>query len=1045
MQLHRLEVEGFGPFRSRQSVDFDRFADDGIFLIAGRTGAGKSSILDAVCFGLYGGVPRYDGGEKRLRSDHCEPHDLTEVVVEFSTVAGRYRVTRSPEYPRPAKRGGGMTKQPASVRLDRREGDEWIGVAAREREVAYELDEILQLSREQFLQVILLAQNRFSEFLLAGSRDRQALLRRLFGTERFDDIQSRFDERRKRAEQELGARLATVSARIDEAERLVDAEDLWGERVDAAREGSTAAGERETRTGEPESGVGESGAGTGAEAAATTEERLEALRRARSRAEYRAERRAAERDEAEARLTAADAALAERRDERRGQVERDRAREALARLEAAEPLIAEARAELAAARAAEALRGVVSATARARRAEAEAADDRRVAVEAWERRRGDTEDVDGQEHVDGRERAPALDLDGAASPDTLDAWVSQRTRDLGAWQQAHELEQGQQALGDEVHDAEERIAEATRRQEALERERAELPSTVAEITAARDDARRRADRAADLGALRDAAAARRDAVAESDRLAAREAEENRAVDEAAAAFATAQALFAHLRKRRSDGMAGELAAALVDGQACPVCGAVEHPSPAVHADPVSADEVADAEAERDAAARRERDAAARLAATRAERAAAGAKADGRSAEQAERELRAAQAEHAASLAAADEATALDAELATLAARAEVLGRERDEAAAVLARAREDHAVLLRRHGDAAERIAAARGPFSSVSERIAVVSEQVEAARRLVEAISEHRRRSAALAEAQSEQEEALAASDFDDLGAVESALRSPAEQESLAATIDEHAAQRGKEKAILLELELRTLPEEPIDLAPFEHAAGEARARWTASVQAASRAESTAERLADLIEAAASEHARVAQDAAEFEVLRGLSDTIAGRGANTRKMTLETFVLAAELEEIVDAANRRLDDMSVGRYQLRHSDALAARGAASGLGIVVFDAFTGQTRPAQSLSGGETFLSSLALALGLAEVVTARAGGIRLDTLFIDEGFGSLDADTLDVAMRTLDELRQGGRTVGVISHVEAMQEQIPAQLTVRATAEGPSVIETN
>mgnify|MGYP002039170609 FL=1 len=197
MQLHRLEVEGFGPFRERQTVDFDAFADDGIFLIAGRTGAGKSSILDAVCFGLYGGVPRYEGGEKRLRSDHCEPDDVTEVVVEFSTPAGRFRVRRSPEYERPKKRGGGMTVQPAAVQLDTSVGGEWIGLAAKEREAAFELDEILQLSREQFLQVILLAQNRFSEFLLAGSKERQSLLRRLFGTERFEDVQARFDERRK--------------------------------------------------------------------------------------------------------------------------------------------------------------------------------------------------------------------------------------------------------------------------------------------------------------------------------------------------------------------------------------------------------------------------------------------------------------------------------------------------------------------------------------------------------------------------------------------------------------------------------------------------------------------------------------------------------------------------------------------------------------------------------------------------------------------------------------------------------------------------------
>ncbi|MGI0519187.1 SMC family ATPase, partial [Microbacterium maritypicum] len=228
MRLHRLEVEGFGPFRSRQTVDFDAFADDGIFLIAGRTGAGKSSILDAVCFGLYGGVPRYDGGEKRLRSDHCEPDDPSEVVVEFSTPTGRFRVTRSPEYLRPAKRGGGMTKQASAVALDEWTDAGWVGRAARAVDVAGELDEILQLSREQFLQVILLAQNRFSEFLLAGSRDRQALLRRLFGTQRFEDVQARFDERRREAEQALGARLATVEARVDEAERLVAADGLSG-------------------------------------------------------------------------------------------------------------------------------------------------------------------------------------------------------------------------------------------------------------------------------------------------------------------------------------------------------------------------------------------------------------------------------------------------------------------------------------------------------------------------------------------------------------------------------------------------------------------------------------------------------------------------------------------------------------------------------------------------------------------------------------------------------------------------------------------------
>jgi len=148
MRLHRLEIEGFGPFRERQTIDFDAFADDGIFLIGGRTGAGKSSILDAVCFGLYGGVPRYDkGGERRLRSDHSAPDEPTRVVVEFSTVAGRFRVTRSPEYQRPAKRGGGLTKQAAAVSLEELSEAGWVGRAARAVDVAAELNEILQLTQ----------------------------------------------------------------------------------------------------------------------------------------------------------------------------------------------------------------------------------------------------------------------------------------------------------------------------------------------------------------------------------------------------------------------------------------------------------------------------------------------------------------------------------------------------------------------------------------------------------------------------------------------------------------------------------------------------------------------------------------------------------------------------------------------------------------------------------------------------------------------------------------------------------------------------------
>jgi exonuclease SbcC len=148
--------------------------------------------------------------------------------------------------------------------------------------------------------------------------------------------------------------------------------------------------------------------------------------------------------------------------------------------------------------------------------------------------------------------------------------------------------------------------------------------------------------------------------------------------------------------------------------------------------------------------------------------------------------------------------------------------------------------------------------------------------------------------------------------------------------------------------------------------------------------------------------------------------------------MELETYVLAARLEQVAAAASVRLQRMSSGRYTLVHSDAKASRGSRSGLGLLAVDAWTGTERDTATLSGGETFFASLALALGLADVVTDEAGGMRLDTLFIDEGFGSLDEQTLDEVLDVLDALRERDRAVGIVSHVADLRQRIPAQLQV-------------
>ncbi|MCC4247371.1 MULTISPECIES: AAA family ATPase [Microbacterium] len=1013
MKLHRLELEGFGPFLERQVVDFDAFADDGIFLIAGRTGAGKSSVLDGVCYGLYGGVPRYDGAERRLRSDHCGLDDPTSVTVEFSAEGRRWRVTRSPEYERPKRSGTGTTKEPHRASLEVLEPEGWTGVAARPVDVAARLDEILGLTQQQFLQVILLAQNRFARFLLAKNDERQTLLRTLFGTRSYEQYAADLDERRKRALEDLAAEGNEVSTLLDEADRMIAA-------FDAAQ---GAESEAEST---PDADPGDAAAEhprAGTEPVRTIPERLASVVRAVERMEYRVEAAAHAREAAKGLLDAALVAEREATTVHERQVERRTAREALAALESETERISALRAEADAAAAAEALRASVDAADRAR-------DGLVPARAAW------TAAVSAAEHLGetGLDDAAAL----AARDDELTAVLAHVDEALAR-------EDDLAAVEAEVLGRRADVERAETRARAVASRRAEAP-------AVRDSLDDRLGALADATTRRDVAVSERaeisrriEAALDAERL----AEERDKADLSALVRADELKLavdaWSGLLRRRLAGAAGELAHALVEGEPCAVCGSREHPAPAVGTDdPVTDAEVSAAEDRKNAAAERDRLASDASRVARDAHTLAAARAGGEPVS-ALRERRD-RIDEALAQAEADviEHDRLARERTALLEREKADAEEGERLARELADARQLLALRLQSAESLRAELAEARGEFPTVRDRRRDLRARRDAVRAVSAARSELDTRVRAAADARAALDELLAESVFAEEDEVRAALRSRAERRRLESTIAEHDAELAATRRRLLDLELLLVgsPDDPIDLAPSVAAVRDARAAVEAAAAAHAAMSAAAVRVRDLAERADAGSAAVARLSDAHAVVARLADTVAGRAPNTRRMALETFVLAAELEEIVDAANLRLDHMSAGRYRLQHTDALAARGAASGLGLEVMDAFTGQCRPPQSLSGGETFLASLALALGLAEVVTARAGGIRLDTLFIDEGFGSLDDETLDLAMRTLDELRQGGRTVGVISHVGSMKDQLPAQVRVTATPRGPSII---
>lgn len=1015
MRLHRLELEGFGPYRAAQTVDFDAFADDGIFLITGPTGAGKSSVLDGVCFALYGSVPRFDKADKRLRSDHCTIDDDTRVTLEFSSGDDRYRLTRSPEYTRAKKRGEGTTVVAPEANLDKWHRDTWVGCAAGARAVGIELDEVLGLSQQQFLQVILLAQNRFSKFLHADNDERQKLLRRLFGTRSYLEYQEAFDTRRRDAERALGEASVGIDLILDTAERTLAADGLLAPAdVDSPEIAAEAGGMDGVQS------------VTTADGTNRTEDsdRFALLERGRDRARYRAQTLQLERDNADAAHSAAERAHGEAAALHEAQQRRLRARTALAELEAAADGVDADRRELARAATAESLRAYLelAETAETAAVKARAAVD--AATDAW--LDAATSDIDSRD-------ATALQHHA----DTL-------TGKIALWQEAAVRERGLDSGRSRVRTLTETITATRSALEALDSDVAGFPGRRARI----DEALQRLSASPDLESARERErelAERVQAAREAERLAAETASAEAAYLTAAALLDDARAKVTALLHRRLAGYAGELAAGLIDGRACAVCGATEHPDPAPVSDASVTDEqLSAAERDRDAATTADAEASAVARESREAHARARARAGDQSASDAEAAHTHAQAQVEAATRAAQQREELGVQRRELDTAAQTMQAERDRVLAELATLGKELATANQSVEQAQRVVAQARGTHPSVAERVARAIAERDTAAALADALTAAARAADEAERAARERDTRLAATDFAEPTDAMAALRDEPTRAGLDAGVRNHdtALRAERDRLRDLELALAGQPAQPVDVSITRLALAAARDAWSGAVDRAAHAAQTAVTVADLLAQAEAQRQTRRTLAQAHAAISRLADTVAGRAPNTHRMTLESFVLAAELEQIAAAANVRLAEFSNCRYQLVHTDARAARGAASGLGLEVLDAHTGMARPVQSLSGGETFLASLALALGLAEVVTARAGGIRMDTLFIDEGFGQLDADSLELAMRTLDDLRQGGRTVGIISHVDAMKEQIPAQLRISVSADGPSLI---
>lgn len=1018
MKPLRLTLDAIGPYPGRQVVDFQTALQSRLFGIYGPTGAGKSTIFSAMTFALFGEAAKAEQHASTLRSDHADPAHLTEVEFIFENGGRVFRVVRRPEQMRPARRGGGETKEGHKATLFDVTGLDLASVGearpgkvvaeSRVEVVNKEIINVLGYGPAQFRQIVLLPQGRFETFLAANTQDRLKILRELFDVSLYRRLAEQIKASADTAEAKVRTARDVCSGRLQTEGYATPAELAAG--IDAAR--SDLSQHRETAT-----------TGKTAADAATQAYQNAAL---------------------------TDQAFAEH-------VEADKAVKALL---AQADTMAGLRTRIACARASQLLLDVEQAVDSARKTRDDTAQLAATALQS--EREAEDRAVQAANQLKALSEKAADHERAKADLQTCEAHAKRLEASAGLQDAASKATA--KALADKTR---------AERSKAVYEERARAHGNVVRtLEGARTAALRRAAlRTQETEANQALQSAKHYERAGSQLALDAAALERLAADEAAAMsqLGVHQAAFNEAEAALLQNHALHVAAHIVDGEPCPACGSRDHPAPAhgsAQAGPVTTTYQREKSALEDARKRSEdartQAAAARESLTRRQTEFGELPVPARAAKSLADDL--------AGLRTALEALGPDVDLDALDAErielenavATTLATCQSDAS--MAQESDKAAALARQSLDDALQSVPAdlRHPPHLAETREALACKVAEFTAALDGARKHERDTNDVLIAARTAAKHAVAAKTSAEaqLGSARSSFARRLAEASLSEAqyrggkadiprVPELEAQIAahREQMIRADERLRKAAasientDRP-DLKALKDSKDAAEAALEAANALVAGTNARVHHLEKLSNELSAETARLDRLEQETGPLRELADAFNGR--NDMKMELETFAIATMFDHVLEAANLRLGPMTRGRYKLvRETE---GRGnARRGLGLSIDDANTGRPRSASTLSGGETFIAALALALGLSDVVESTRGNIRLDTIFIDEGFGSLDAEsdagTLEQVLETLQDHVGRNRAVGLISHVPLVQQAIPNGFWITKSASGSNI----